>query len=439
MFSEGKSVMDWQHKKRLNSFLSLNEDGSFYVGHASVLVRLSGKLFLIDPVFSRPLFLESWIFFPELAIDLDLLTKIDGVLISHSHEDHYDMALLRSLPKSLPIYITKGRVGFDELLSDKSLNVIPLQPFEKNLIFGDISVYPIPSDHNDIDSSFVIQNKSFGVFQGNDNFLGESVVQRVASVVGKIDHSYVPFAYVWWYPYCLTSLSEDQRRTESLRLSHKNMAIGAMMGRLFGSDVIIPSAANLSFYDNSESAINREIATPFDYLDYVRENHRDLVSKTFALFSGDYALKLGQENKVYSAGLTKAEFFNKLDVFLQKRNESIPPAPVRVDLQSDEIRAVQRRFTGKQLPKFDRRLFFRRADLPGWALEVSMQDYSSKITQEGMKSPGSITFDIQPHAFEMWLEDRITLETILNSQRFLTYRNPEVFEQDVWNVLRTNF
>ena len=423
--------------KRLSDFLKSDKEGTFYVGHATVLARLNGKLVLVDPVFPKALFLDSWLFFPDLAISQDLLEKIDAVFISHCHEDHYDPPLLRGLMRGKPIYICENRMGFSEILEDKNLNVKTLKPFEKEDIFPGVSAIAIPSDHNDIDSSFVVQSSTFGFFQGNDNFFDAGSLQKAVQVAGKVHHAFIPFAYVWWYPFCLTSITAEQRVAEAKRLCSKNMAIGARMERAFQAELIVPSAANLVFYEDSH--LNREIASPFDFLDYARDHEPDISSNCKALFSGDYSLRENGSSEVFSQLWSKNDYFAYLKEFLDARNATLPENPTRDSISLKEAERYQKKLTGMHLPKITKKLYFRRSDLANWALEVDMQDYSVRPVHEGMFSDNSLTFDIQPFAFEKWIAGDISLETVLNSQRFSVFRSPEVFEENVWTILRNHF
>jgi len=436
---KAEAVYKEENFKRLSNFLKSKQDGTFYTGHASVLVKIGEKKYLIDPVNTKPLFLESWLFFPDLVIDRALLDSVDGVFISHCHEDHYDPALLRSLKKSIPIYITKGRIGFEEILNDTSLNVKPISPWELTEIDPDVKVLCLPSDHNDFDSSFVIKGKSFSAFQGNDNFLDEASILKAKKIVGKVDHSYIPFAYVWWYPFCLTSLSVEQRRSEAKRLSSLNMKIGALIAETFESDLVVPSAANLVFYESADSILNREIASPYDFVKYAKANHPAIAESSKALFAGDYALKTKEGIEIQSQNMTQEEYFSRLNQFLIYVNEQRPPANTRSNINSKDLAVLQSKLSKVDFEKFDLDLYFRRIDLPDWALKVSMMDYSCDIVNNPEKEKGTITFDIQQHAFEWWLEGKVNLETILNSQRFLVHRNPEEFNPKVWNVLRSYF
>jgi L-ascorbate metabolism protein UlaG (beta-lactamase superfamily) len=71
-----------------------------FIGHASFLLRLNGLSILTDPVFSDRCSPVSWagprrVRAPGLA--LDVLPRIDLILLSHNHYDHMDLPSLRRL------------------------------------------------------------------------------------------------------------------------------------------------------------------------------------------------------------------------------------------------------------------------------------------------------------------------------------------------------
>ena len=84
--------------KDLTNFLSNDDDGVFYTGHASILVRLDKKKYLFDYINNTNFYRNSWIFFPNQIID-NRLFNVDAVFVSHIHQDHYDPSLLRKFQK----------------------------------------------------------------------------------------------------------------------------------------------------------------------------------------------------------------------------------------------------------------------------------------------------------------------------------------------------
>ncbi|BAF72032.1 MBL fold metallo-hydrolase [Sulfurovum sp. NBC37-1] len=79
--------------------LQSDEDFICWLSHASFLVQLGGKRILIDPVFGDIPFYKRQI--PD-PYSIETLGKIDYLLISHTHYDHFDKASLKEVLKQKP-------------------------------------------------------------------------------------------------------------------------------------------------------------------------------------------------------------------------------------------------------------------------------------------------------------------------------------------------
>ena len=79
--------------------------------HATLLITINGKRILVDPMLgaaeSMPPIDNSpnnhWNPLVELSIQLDFDQDIDGVLLTHTHRDHFDDAAAKQIPPNKPI------------------------------------------------------------------------------------------------------------------------------------------------------------------------------------------------------------------------------------------------------------------------------------------------------------------------------------------------
>lgn len=89
------------------------------LGHSSILLKISGEYWLIDPVFSErvsPFSFAGPKRFHQPPIALADLPPIDKVLISHNHYDHLDKASIKDLAKKAKAFLVpKGVEGDLEL------------------------------------------------------------------------------------------------------------------------------------------------------------------------------------------------------------------------------------------------------------------------------------------------------------------------------------
>jgi L-ascorbate metabolism protein UlaG (beta-lactamase superfamily) len=88
-----------------------------WLGHSTVLVKMDGFTILTDPVFSQRAGIHLGLTtlgvqrIVEPALDLLQLPKIDMVLLSHAHMDHFDLRSLRALESRRTIVVTASRTG----------------------------------------------------------------------------------------------------------------------------------------------------------------------------------------------------------------------------------------------------------------------------------------------------------------------------------------
>lgn len=74
------------------------------MGHASVLAVFGGKKILFDPVILSKPYSDSWAFFPAQVADLSVF-EVDAVVVSHIHQDHYDLEYLKALDGKAKIVV----------------------------------------------------------------------------------------------------------------------------------------------------------------------------------------------------------------------------------------------------------------------------------------------------------------------------------------------
>ena len=136
------------------------------IAHASVLLDFGGTRILTDPWFS-----ERWGYYhgEPYGIRLEDLPHLDGVLVSHDHYDHYDMAAFRAYPdKAVPMIVKRGTahvaraVGFTR--------VTELDPWETAQL-GPLTVTATPAKHKVPENTYILQGRSHTVYFGADTLL----------------------------------------------------------------------------------------------------------------------------------------------------------------------------------------------------------------------------------------------------------------------------
>src|ERR1700739_1155417 len=87
-------------------------DGVFYLGHAAILAVIGGKKILFDPIIESQPYGDSWVFFPPQVDDRSLY-HVDAVVVSHIHQDHYDLEFIKRLAPQVKVAIVGNRPSFE--------------------------------------------------------------------------------------------------------------------------------------------------------------------------------------------------------------------------------------------------------------------------------------------------------------------------------------
>ncbi len=103
----------------------------FRLGHSTVLLKLRGRFWLTDPVFSERASPVQWMGpkrFHAPPIALEDLPEIEAVILSHDHYDHLDHATVQALAPKVKHFVTPLGVG--QRLIDWGVPAAKVQQFD---------------------------------------------------------------------------------------------------------------------------------------------------------------------------------------------------------------------------------------------------------------------------------------------------------------------
>jgi L-ascorbate metabolism protein UlaG (beta-lactamase superfamily) len=154
--------------------------------HSCHLIEIGGRTFLTDPWFS-----EKPGYHPgePVAMSVADLPDLDGVLISHHHYDHCDLAAFAAYrDHDVPMFVAgpvaprARRAGFT--------NVTPLAPWE-SATAGGVTITATPAKHAVYEVTFVLADGDRTVFFGGDTMLIPEL-RELPGRVGPIDIALLP-------------------------------------------------------------------------------------------------------------------------------------------------------------------------------------------------------------------------------------------------------
>ncbi len=96
-------------------FLDSEKDGILWLGHAGFFIRLENVNILLDPIFGKPPFVNTYVDAPS---PLGKIKKADYLLVSHDHRDNADEETIRQIARKFPNAAVLAGFGMEDLLSD---------------------------------------------------------------------------------------------------------------------------------------------------------------------------------------------------------------------------------------------------------------------------------------------------------------------------------
>jgi UDP-MurNAc hydroxylase len=174
------------------------------LGHASFLIEHGDTCLLIDPVFSDPFQGDLVVSCPQRVVHIDRLPRIDAVLISHAHLDHYHSpSIARCLRPGLPIFCPADPELVAMLYRDGAVVPTPIAPFEPFKV-GSIEVCPTPSLGHELELGFVLAADGSSIWNQVDTVVTQETCARVLDYLGgRLDvavctyRPLIEYAAVW--------------------------------------------------------------------------------------------------------------------------------------------------------------------------------------------------------------------------------------------------
>lgn len=425
--------------KDLSLFLDSDKDGVFYIGHASILVRLNKKKFIFDVIKNTNFYNNSWLFFPSQVNDKRIF-DVDAVFVSHIHGDHYDPSLLKKIQqKGIPIYILDGRPSFNKDLKNKQINFKKIPVNQKFYIDKNIWVFGCLHEYNDIDSSLIISNNNLSVYHGNDNFITDKTLVPFKKKVGKIDVACIPFAFIHFYPYLLKSLSNKENKNEAKRLENLFMNYGIQQAKILKPQIIIPFGSNLFHLDNPKCAMNKGVATPVDFVNYAKKFHKPLMNNYKTMLSGTYCLKDGKKINCYYENISVKKFNAELEKFTFKKIKINNHKKIKklISINNTHLRFIKNKIK-KNKEKINHKILISNESQKDNKICIDIKNDNVFIYNKNHLPFNCHYFTVQDNEFSQWIKKKISFEEVLGTRRFTYERYPNNYNVKI-NSIYTNF
>lgn len=163
------------------------------MGHATMLVELDGANVLMDPVFVDPYEDGAVTSCPSRQIFVDRFPKIDAVIISHGHLDHFDVRSLDMLPRDCELFCpcdpvipyVLRRLGFQRIRTLEHAETVAVGRGEILTTFSNIDV---------IEFGVVFKDSSGTFWNQVDTVVTPGTIEYTKLQIGHIDLLFSAYA-----------------------------------------------------------------------------------------------------------------------------------------------------------------------------------------------------------------------------------------------------
>jgi UDP-MurNAc hydroxylase len=164
------------------------------LGHASILVEMEGATCLMDPVFFDPFEEGAVVSCPKRCVYSEKLPRIDILIVSHRHPDHFDLRSLAHVPRDVDAIVPADALIVHALRKLGFAHIHPVHPMGP-IRSAAFELYPTRSALRSIaEFGLVFKDASATFWNQVDSLLTADTIDAVIKQVGGIDLLFAMYA-----------------------------------------------------------------------------------------------------------------------------------------------------------------------------------------------------------------------------------------------------
>ena len=175
-----------------------------WLGHSAFIINIEGNIILLDPMLgthAAPIPIPSLKRYNKtLPVELDSLTNIDIVMISHDHYDHLDHSTIKKIKDSVKLFLVPHGVGNHLRRWNVSEEKIIELNWNENFIINEVEIICLPSRHfsgrgplnrnSTLWSSWAIKSPMVSIYFSGDSGYGKHL-KKIGDEHGPFDISLI--------------------------------------------------------------------------------------------------------------------------------------------------------------------------------------------------------------------------------------------------------
>ncbi len=190
-----------------------------WFGHSTVVIEIDGTRLVTDPALRR----RIWHLRRSEAVRTAAIGELDGILVSHAHFDHLDLASLEKLDRSLPVVVPHGAGG---LVQRRGFARVLEVAAGDELDLGSVHVRAIHAEHASGRGPFSPRSSALGYLVSGSvtvYFAGDTDLFDGMAELGSLDLALLP---VWgWGARLPAGHLDPLRAAEALRMLRPRTAV----------------------------------------------------------------------------------------------------------------------------------------------------------------------------------------------------------------------
>lgn len=421
-----------------------------FYGHACIYIKTRNLSLVTDPWLSKDgAFLSSWFQFPDnTELDLTPIRNVDYVMLSHEHQDHFDLNFLKTLSPKTKIIIPKytDLYLYDTLKQNLENEIIVVNSSQKIKLDNEITFCPVVQSvpHWD-DCTLVFETPEGTIVDVNDMHIIDKDLEWIKDNF-KINYLFIQYSGASWHPYVYNYTHETKVSIARTRTTNKFYNVK----RIFEStkpDFLIPCAGPPCFLDDEQFELNFSDESIFpnqaDFYEFAKKE--GFAHKTVILLPGDTFDPTKDCIAVSERSLKHEAFTNKrkyLESYKARRQDVIKKYLSAIEHPNGNLLEACRQYFEpliRSTPYF-------REKIGGKVLLEAINGKDEKIILDFSNAARPVKsfeddkffakFQMNSEFLNLILEKKITWEQLFLSLRFKASRDPDQMNAHLFTFLR---